>query len=145
GLSSIIYMISSVVSSFVASLKWIEKKSSRFWIATIFTGLAAYCFLVPSVGYIPLILLLQLIPGLASGFLFSILTTKAMSEVPAEKKSTAMGFFQAVYAVGMSVFPILTGNIAEIGGMIASYRLMGVFALICVLAAVMLLRNAREG
>ena len=145
GLSSIIYMISSVVSSFVASLKWIEKKSSRFWIATIFTGLSAYCFLVPSVGYIPLILLLQLIPGLASGFLFSILTTKAMSEVPAEKKSTAMGFFQAVYAVGMSVFPILTGNIAEIGGMIASYRLMGVFALICVLATVMLLRNAREG
>ena len=68
-----------------------------------------------------------------------------MSEVPAEKKSTAMGFFQAVYAVGMSVFPVLTGNIAEIGGMIASYRLMGVFALICVLAAVMLLRNAREG
>ena len=55
-----------------------------------------------------------------------------------------MGFFQAVYAVEMSVFPILTGNIAEIGGMLTSYRLLGVFALICALAAMIALRKARE-
>lgn len=135
GISSILYMVSAVGTSYAASSGLSEKKSSRFWITGIFAGLAAYCLLVPACGSIPVILTLQLIPGMASGFLFSILTAKAMEEVPGEKKSTAMGFYQAVYAIGMTVFPVITGNVSGSAGLPAAYGLLGAAALCCVLAA----------
>ena len=118
GISSILHMVSAVGTSYAAS-----------------SGLAAYCLLVPVCGSIPVILTLQLIPGMASGFLFSVLTAKAMEEVPGEKKSTAMGFYQAVYAIGMTVFPVITGNVSGSAGLPAAYGLLGAAALCCVLAA----------
>lgn len=135
GASSILYMASAVVSSHVVSTGLTERKSSRFWISSIFAGLAVYCLLVPVCRSIPVILALQFIPGLASGLLFSILTARAMTRVPAGKKSTAMGFYQAVYAVGMTVFPVLTGNILESTGHIAAYCLLGGFSMLCALTA----------
>lgn len=134
GISSIIYMISSVGSSFFASTSISLKKSSRFWIATIFGGLAGYCIVVPLVQSIPVILILQLVPGLASGLLFSRVTAEAMMEVPMEKKSTAMGLFQAVYAIGMTTFPMITGSLAELSGMASAYFLLGVFSIGCIVA-----------
>jgi len=142
GTSSILYMVSAVVSSYAASSGWAEKRSRRFWISFIFAGLSAYCLLVPACRSISVILGLQLIPGLASGLLFSILTASAMTEVPAGKKSTAMGFYQAVYAVGMTVFPVLTGNVLESAGLMAAYGLLGSFAMLCVMAAARM-RNAK--
>ena len=47
----------------------------------------------------------QVLPGMATGILFSYATSEAMQGVPGEQRSTAMGFFQAVYAVGMTTFP----------------------------------------
>lgn len=135
GISSILYMISAVVSSYASSCSFVEKRRSRFWISTIFGGLAIYCILVPICGSIPVILGLQIIPGLASGFLFSILTAKAMTEVPEEKKSTAMGMYQAVYAIGMTVFPILTGNISGTAGLPAAYFALGGISALSVLVA----------
>lgn len=37
-----------------------------------------------------------------------------MKNVPIEKRSTAMGYYQAIYAVGMTIVPMIAGNIAEI-------------------------------
>jgi len=39
--------------------------------------------------------------------------SEAMCGIEAKKRSTAMGLFQAVYAIGMTTFPIFTGNIAS--------------------------------
>lgn len=135
GISSILYMISAVLSSYAASCSFVEKRSSRFWLSVIFCGLALYCVSVPVCGSILVILCLQIIPGLASGFLFSILTAKAMTEVPAEKKSTAMGFYQAVYAIGMTVFPMMTGNVSGSAGLPAAYCILGGISVLCVAAS----------
>lgn len=52
---------------------------------------------------------------------FSYTASEAMKEVSKEKKSTAMGFFQAVYAVGMTLFPVITGNVVAKYSMQAGY------------------------
>lgn len=131
GYSSIIYMIFSVVSSYFSSSDYSRRRSSRFWMGLIFAGLALYCIFVPTVESIAVIMILQIIPGWASGLLFSILTAEAMTQVPAEKKSTAMGFFQAVYALGMTFFPIITGKVSESAGMRTAYYMLGLLAFGC--------------
>ena len=62
--------------------------------------------------------------------LFSYLTCEAMSGVPASCKATAMGFYQAVYAVGMTVFPAITGALASKMGMRTGYMMLAAFSLL---------------
>ena len=69
--------------------------------------------LVPSAKNAAELLFLQILPGMSTGILFSYLTSEAMCGIEAKKRSTAMGLFQAVYAIGMTTFPIFTGNIAS--------------------------------
>ena len=111
GISSIIYMISSVVFSALSSRNTF-KGAPRVLIPTVLVIIATYCILVPTVNSIPIIMLLQILPGTSSGILFSCATSEAMKEVKPFQKSTAMGFFQAFYAIGMTTFPMLTGKLA---------------------------------
>lgn len=113
GLSSIIYMLSAVSFAKLASTKFLGIIPPKKWIYLSFLFLGIYCILVPQTNSILLVCLLQLIPGIGTGILFSLLTSNAMQTIPDEKRSTAMGFFQAVYALGMTAFPIVSGSIYE--------------------------------
>lgn len=117
GVSSIIYMISAVLFAAFASSERCGRKGPVFWIPTVLCVVAVYCILVPEADSIPEILFLQILPGMSTGILFSYATSEAMQGIPAEKKSTAMGFFQAFYAIGMTAFPALTGKIISTSGM----------------------------
>ena len=78
-----------------------------------------------------MILVLQVLPGI----LFSYATSEAMQGIPKEKKSTAMGFFQAVYAIGMTTFPMFTGSIVSAGGMEAGYLVLAGIAILGIIIA----------
>jgi MFS family permease len=128
GVSSILYMLSAVVFAAMASSDFCTKKGPRFWIPAVLLAVAFYCLMVPAAGSIPFLLALQVLPGMATGILFSYATSEAMQGVPGEQRSTAMGFFQAVYAVGMTTFPIVTGKIAAGAGMRQGYLVLAVIA-----------------
>ena len=129
GLSSVIYMLSAVVFAGLASRGVCKKRGGRFWIPVIFLIVAAYCALVPRIRFIPLLLIAQIFPGMSQGWLLTLATSEAMTGVPHEKRSTAMGFFNAVYAVGLTVFPMFTGSVIAAGGMRTGYALLSVIAL----------------
>ena len=59
-----------------------------------------------------------------------IFSKKWLGEEPKEKKSTAMGFFQAVYAIGMTTFPMFTGSIVSAGGMESGYLVLAGIAIL---------------
>ena len=80
-----------------------------------------------------ILLLLQVLPGLSTGILYTYLTAEATSLIPAGRKSTAMGCYQAIYALGMTLFPAFCGQIAEAHSMRGAYDFL---ALLCVASAV---------
>lgn len=124
GLSSIIYMVSAVGFAAFASTFCCCKKGPGFWIPTVFVIVSAYCILIPSAKNITELLLLQILPGMSTGILFPYLTSEAMSGIEADKRSTAMGFFQAVYAIGMTAFPIFTGTLASSFSIMYGYMVL---------------------
>lgn len=137
GFASILYMISAVCFSGFASSKYCRKKGPSFWIPIVLICVTIYCILVPRLSTIPMILLLQILPGLSTGILFSYATSEAMKEVPQNKKSTAMGFYQAFYALGMTFFPILTGDMVERFDMKTGYTMLALIALFgCILSII---------
>jgi len=141
GLSSILYMLSAVVSAGFASSKFCNKYGPKLWIPIVFLLVSIYCILVPSIGSIFIISLLQILPGMSTGILCSYLTSEAMKEIPQYKKSTAMGFFQAVYAIGMSVFPIIVGKIASAISIQNGYFVLAIISVLGMGASIIYYRN----
>ena len=122
GLSSIIYMLSAVCFAKMASSDVYMKLGVRTCITVTFLTTALYCVLVPQCSSVYMIFVLQILPGMVTGILFSY--------VPQESKSTAMGFFQAVYALGMTLFPMICGNIVSHFSMLYAYLFLAVICLI---------------
>lgn len=144
GGASVFYMISAVLSAQFASSKFCGRRGARFYIPLIFLLTGLYCVLVPVVGNTYVIFLLQAFPGMSTGILLSYLTSEGMAEVPKEKKSTAMGFFQAVYAIGLTVFPALVGGLIGLGGNITGFCFLAATALFGALISLLYYKRHRE-
>lgn len=141
GLSSILYMVSAVLSAGFASSKFCIKSGPKLWIFIVFSLISIYCVIVPTTSSILAIFLLQILPGMSTGILFSYLTSEAMKEVPQYQKSTAMGFFQAVYAIGMSIFPIVVGKIASTTSIKNGYFVLALISVFGATASIIYYRN----
>ena len=76
GLSSIIYMLSAVCLAKMASSDVCMKLGVRTCITVTFLTTALYCVLVPQCSSVYMIFVLQILPGMATGILFSYLQVK---------------------------------------------------------------------
>jgi predicted MFS family arabinose efflux permease len=136
GVCSILYILVAVLSSCAATTKAFRRIRVSIWIPAILDCLTIYCLLVPNLPSVGWIDAAQVLSGLSTGILFSLCTSEAMKNVPPEKHSSAMGFFQAVYALGMTLFPILTGTISSRFGIRTAFYCLAAIAVFGLITAV---------
>jgi MFS family permease len=74
-----------------------------------FVLFALDCLLTPFAHSIAALLVMTVIGGFAQGIIFSLLMGFVVRAVTADKRNTAMGFFQAVYGLGMFLGPVIVG------------------------------------
>ncbi|MTK14274.1 MAG: MFS transporter [Clostridiaceae bacterium] len=113
GMSSIIYIAIAVIASYFSASKLAVKHGAGFWIPIGLVCLCAYCIIVPNVPSTKYIYFAQILAGMSTGLIFPFCTSEAMKNIKPDRKSTAMGYFQAIYAIGMTAIPIFTGLIAN--------------------------------
>mgnify|MGYP005764329273 FL=1 len=105
---------------------------------------ALYCGLVPNMGSVYGIYFCQILAASAMGFLFTSLTSESMRGIPEKYYSTAMGIFQAVYAVGMTVFPVLAGSVENSLTEKAAFYFMAVCLMAGFGASIVFYRKKRD-
>ena len=140
GICSIIYILFAVLSSYFAASKFAIKYGGKLWIPIVFLCLLIYCIAIPNLSSVEQIYIAQVLAGITTGVLFSFCTSEAMKNVPPQKKSTAMGYYQAIYAIGMTLMPILTGAIADSTSMKFGFYLLGIMSLIGALGSIIFYR-----
>lgn len=134
GLTSIVYIVFTVLFARLSTGPLFVRIGYRVIVPAGFLVQALYCILVPNMTSLYGVYCCQILASAAMGFLFTALTSESMLGIPANRNSTAMGVFQAIYAVGMTVFPILTGRIEEAGSLTMSYYVMAVILLVGLLS-----------
>lgn len=71
--------------------------------------MALYCVLMVTVDSVYALIPIQMLLGTTGGFVFSWCSAEALSQIESYRRSTALGIFQSMFAIGMTVVPIVAG------------------------------------
>ena len=109
-----------------------DRVGERNLIVLGYVMMAATVAGLPLMTTLPVILASRVVFGIGQGFVHPVCMGLSIKHIEREQRATAMGVFQAVYAVGMFAGPALSGILADGLGMPAMFAITGS---ICVIAA----------
>ena len=125
-LSTLPGIFASAMSGSVFAKKFGERRTLTFG----FLLIALSCALIPSINNINVLYLSQMVGGFARGAIFSLLMSLSIQSVDPDRRATAMGFFQAIYGLGMFLGPILVGFISDLAGLSWGFWITGIMGLV---------------
>jgi MFS family permease len=100
-------------------------RSGRWMTVLGLSLIAAPLFVFPFLARFHLLVLCQAVIGLGVGIAFPVLMGLALQSVEPEARASAMGVFQSVYAIGMTLGPVISGGVARAWGITAVYLTTG--------------------
>ncbi|MCL2572768.1 MAG: MFS transporter [Defluviitaleaceae bacterium] len=112
-----------------------RKIGARNTIAFGFGISALGCVMFVFVGSIWQLYAVQIIASTGTALAYTLLMGLSIKNIPNESRATAMGFFQAVYGLGMFVGPFVTGWVGHSFGLGTAFVLTGAVGVIGVVAA----------
>jgi len=117
------------------------------WTVVLGSGLITLStLLVPLLRAVNPLILSRVLHGVGQGLTYPVLMGSALLAVPEEKRGAAMGFFQAIYAIGMVAGPAVSGVFADHLGLIPTFYLTTALSLaMVVVAAATLPRRVHAG
>lgn len=133
GMISVINTFAGLLASSMIASGRLERIPQRGIVPIGFVLMFLYCILVPKCTGAAGLFVLQFIGGVGRNFIMTTMMAEAVSDIASVQKTTAMGIFQSVYGVGMTLGPILMGRLLErTTGYAPAFS---VIAVICVLSA----------
>jgi predicted MFS family arabinose efflux permease len=106
--------------------------------------IAAPLFAFPFLSAFWLLVACQVLIGLGVGIAFPVLMGLALQSVDPEARASAMGVFQSVYAVGMTLGPAISGIVAKQWAITGVYMTSGALVVVAIAMAILLLRTQRQ-
>lgn len=91
---------------------------------------AVTCFIIPFLTNMPQLYVSQIIGGFCLGTVFPLLMGMCIKNVQDSMRATAMGFFQAIYGIGMFVGPMVVGFLSDTAGMSWGFWTTGLVGLL---------------
>lgn len=125
GFLTTITTIPGILSSYLSGSYFSYKLGEKNTITIGFLMLAFSCLLVPLINELYILYFNQMLNGFAQGIIFPVLMGLSIKNVRANKRGTAMGFFQAIYGLGMFMGPILVGIISDFAGLKIGFWMIG--------------------
>lgn len=106
-----------------------------FFLASLFT------LLIPFVQTKALFFVIQGFSGFSLGLIFPLLLGMSIESIVPKKRATAMGAYQALYAIGIFAGPFFTGIFNSLMGIEAGFYFVGVLGLVATMLVIVWSRN----
>ncbi|MDN5276218.1 MAG: hypothetical protein PWR01_183 [Clostridiales bacterium] len=129
GLLATFSALPAVFASAASGSFFSKRYGEKEVIAMGFVIISAACAAIPFIKNIYLLYISQAIGGIGRGLVYPLLMALSIKSVEASKRATAMGFFQAIYAIGMFLGPAFTGLISDMLGLTWGFVLTAVLGL----------------
>ena len=107
GLLAMVTLVPYTVAPILADMPWSRRVHPGLVVAVGCLLVAAATLAVPFIGSLAVLMLAQAVGGVGRGLIFPVLMTCTLEAVGVRERGTAMGLFQATYALGMTAGPWL--------------------------------------
>ncbi len=109
-LSNVLAIIASILSGTFFGKHFGEKNS----ITGGFALIALSTIVVPYINSVGLLIFTQMFGGFGRGLVYALLMSLSIKKIANNKRATAMGFFQAIYGIGIFMGPVIVGLISDL-------------------------------
>jgi len=116
GLITITFSASYVASCYISSTTLAIRIGPGILMTASQLCMALYCVLMVSIDNVYALIPVQILMGSTGGLVFSWCSAEALSQIESYRRSTALGIFQTVFAVGMTFVPIIAGLLFDMTG-----------------------------
>ena len=126
------YTLFALVSS-----RLVDRVGERALVALGLTIMGLMTVALPFINSVPLLVASRMVYGMGTGISFPVIMGLSIQRVEREQRASAMGVFQAVYALGMFAGPAFSGFIADGLGIAGMFYSVG---MLCFVAALLGIR-----
>ena len=130
-LFAVLFSAAAMAGSYFVGTRTARKMGDAYVLLLAFLLLGIYCIGIAFSASVLPFFPLQVVAGLANGVLISSLMANAVRHVDDSRKSTAMGFYQSVYCLGITFGPVLMGFLVDHASTRASFMVMAFIPLAC--------------
>ena len=116
GLSAAIMTFGSISAAMFIGAGYFRNIDDKRLLLIGFVVLIVYCVGIPMSKTLFLLYIIQLIGGFGRSMLMTLLMSNAVKYVPSAQRSTAMGVYQSVYSLGMTLGPVMMGAMLDLSG-----------------------------
>jgi len=139
GILAMVSLIPYAMAPILGDALLVLRFRARHIVCIGYLVVAATTLAIPFIHSIPLLMLSQAIGGIGRGLVFPILMSCTIEAVAPGERATAIGFFQATYALGMTMGPWIAGWLVAYLGLGGVFVMTaGVMALAAIIAFVLL-------
>jgi predicted MFS family arabinose efflux permease len=124
------FMFPCILATLLSGTYLRRLQPERSLILTGFFLVAGSVFSTPLVSRLSILYAVQAANGIGVGLAFPCLMGLAIQPIPLEQQGTAMGVFQSLYAVGMSLGPVISGFMGGHLGLPSVFILSGILSLL---------------
>lgn len=135
---SVLYTLPQILFSVIAGTIFVRKLGERKTLLIGFILSTFLCILTPFVPSLSYLYILQILSGIGNAITFTLLMSMVIKNVDTSLRTTTMGFYQAVYGIGMIIGPVLLGFIGDMLGLTAGFIVTGLIGLISIVLVMML-------
>jgi MFS family permease len=105
-----------------------------------FVLIGIFTSIIPFTRHISILLLSQAIAAFGRGFVSPILMSLSIKQMDVGKRATAMGFYQAIYGLGMFLGPIVMGIIGDLLTLKEGFIILGLLGCVTSLLAFLMIK-----
>lgn len=124
------YLLPCILTTLLSGTYLWRIQQKRSFILAGFFLVTGAVFSTPLVSRLGLLYAVQAVNGIGVGLAFPLLMGLAIQPIPLEQQGTAMGFFQCLYAAGMSLGPVISGFLGDHLGLPSIFILSGILSLL---------------
>ena len=144
GYMQITLCLPAIILSYCLSKFILQKVDAKKLVILGFIVTAGYCLLVTYTISMWQLYLVQILGGIGNTLTFSLLMGMCVLRIAAEKRGAAMGFFQSIYGIGMTMGPLVMGLLTDAMNLRAGFLFMSGVAILSLISAVLFLESARH-